>query len=84
MIITQMLNTGNFPEKLKIAKIIPVYKKEDDTLITNYRPISLLPTISKIFYFFFLFSYIIFFLTRNYCIMLNMGLGQIIRQNMFL
>ncbi len=49
VIINQMLTTGSFAEKLKIAKIIPVYKKEDDTHFTNYRPISLLPTISKIF-----------------------------------
>ncbi len=49
VIINKMLNTGIFSEKLNIAKIIPVYKKEDDTLFTNYRPKSLLPTVSKIF-----------------------------------
>ncbi len=49
VIINQVLNTAIFADKLNIAKIIPVYKKEDDTLFTNYRPISLLPTISKIF-----------------------------------
>ena len=31
------------PEKLKIAKVIPIYKKD------NYRPISSFPTISKVF-----------------------------------
>ncbi len=48
-IINQMLNTGLFPDKLKTAKICPIHKKYDDTLFTNYRPISLLPAISKIF-----------------------------------
>ncbi len=42
-----MINTGIFLDKLKIAKIIPVFKNEDETLFTNYRPISLLPAISK-------------------------------------
>lgn len=49
IIINQMFNTGIFPDKLKIAKVTPVYKKDDETLFTNYRPISLLPSISKIF-----------------------------------
>ena len=49
LIINQCLTTGIFPDKLKIGKIIPVYKKGNNKLIDNYRPISLLPTISRIF-----------------------------------
>ncbi len=49
LIINQMLTTCISPDKLKIAKIIPIYKKDKDTLFTNYRPISLLPALSKIF-----------------------------------
>ncbi len=49
LIINQMLTTGIFPDKLKIAKIIPIYKRDKDTLFTNYRPISHLPALSKIF-----------------------------------
>ena len=49
LIINQMLTTGIFPQSFKISKIIPLYKKGDHSLLTNYRPISLLPTISKVF-----------------------------------
>ena len=42
------LSTGRFPNSLKLAKVIPVYKKDDSSLISNYRPISLLPSISKV------------------------------------
>ena len=43
------MTTGFFPDKLKIAKVTLVYKKCDKKLINNYRPISVLPVISKVF-----------------------------------
>ena len=49
LIINQSLFTGIFPEKLKIAKVIPLHKKEDKSIMDNYRPVSLLTSISKIF-----------------------------------
>jgi len=49
LIINQSLNSGIFPDKLKIAKVVPLYKKDDEKIFSNYRPISLLPAISKIF-----------------------------------
>ena len=39
--------SGVFPDKLKLAKVIPL-KKGDSTITDNYRPISLLPTLSKV------------------------------------
>ena len=49
LMINQMIHNGIFPEKLKIAKITPIFKKNENFLFENYRPISLLPSISKIF-----------------------------------
>ena len=48
-IINQMLSSGIFPEQLKVSKIIPLHKANDKMFLTNYRPIALLPSISKIF-----------------------------------
>ena len=49
LIINQSLRTGIFPDTLKIAKVIPIFKKDGKKLIENYLPISVLPVISKIF-----------------------------------
>ena len=48
IIVNQSIKSGIFPTKLKIAKAMPIYKKRCKKLQTNYRPISVLPTISKI------------------------------------
>ena len=40
---------NNFPQELKRSKAIPLYKKLDSLPKENYRPVSLLPHISKIF-----------------------------------
>ena len=40
---------GLFPESLKTANVTPVYKKDSRTDKTNYRPVSILPNLSKVY-----------------------------------
>ena len=44
-----ILNSGSFPDSLKIADIIPVHKKDSKQDKANYRPVSLLPCVSKVY-----------------------------------
>ena len=41
--------TGTHPEKLKLVNAIPVFKKGSRLLVSNYRPISLLSNLNKVF-----------------------------------
>ena len=45
----EILVNMKFPSKLKLADIIPLYKKLEAIYKQNYRPVSLLPVVSKIF-----------------------------------
>ena len=38
-----------FPETLKNSDVLPIHKKEEKTKKENYRPVSLLPIVSKLF-----------------------------------
>ena len=48
MLINNYIESGIVPDNLKIAKIVPIFKAKETHLVKNYRPISLLPVISKI------------------------------------
>ena len=47
-ICNMSFTTGVFPDKMKIAKVVPLYKSGDRHMCNNYRPISLLPQFSKV------------------------------------
>ena len=42
-----MLNSAVFPEKWKVAKVIPLFKGGDREKVGNYRPVSLLPLLGE-------------------------------------
>ena len=45
LLANQIIHTGEFPRPLKIARVKPLFKKGDETSFSNYRPISMLPSI---------------------------------------
>ena len=47
-LINMSISQGTFPNQLKLARVIPLFKEEDKQLVLNYRPISVLPFFSKI------------------------------------
>ena len=47
-LINQSITEANFPKILKEAKVVPIHKKGSKLEVANYRPISLLPALSKI------------------------------------
>lgn len=47
-ICNKSLLNGVFPESMKVAKVIPLFKAGDNDVFTNYRPVSLLSQFSKI------------------------------------
>jgi hypothetical protein len=63
-IYSASLEAGIFPERFKIAKVTPLYKKGDMGNVGNYRPISLLCAFSKILEKL-MYSRLLCFLTRN-------------------
>ena len=44
-----MVHKQQFPDPMKLAKIVPIFKSGDKKIISNYRPISVLTFFSKIF-----------------------------------
>ena len=48
-LINESLRTGICPSELKLARVVPIFKSGDPSLLTNFRPISILSFFSKVF-----------------------------------
>ena len=48
ILIKNCLKVGVFPDDLKLADVIPIFKKEDSLNKENYQPVSILPHLSKV------------------------------------
>ena len=48
IIFNKSILEGKFPRAMKVADVLPVFKSKDKSVCTNYRPISLLPVVSKV------------------------------------
>lgn len=46
-IVNLSITHGVVPKEMKVARVVPIFKSGDQTLFTNYRPISVLPCFSK-------------------------------------
>ena len=46
-LINLSINTGVFPNSLKVAQVTPIHKKNDPLNKSNYRPVSVLPIFQK-------------------------------------
>ncbi len=47
ILLNRSLSNGKVPTDMKIAKVVPIYKKGSPEEFGNYRPVSVLPTFSK-------------------------------------
>ena len=59
-LMNQSLSTGIFPNDLKISRVKPLYKIGNSSLLSNYRPMSVLSSISKVY------EYVVFKQLLNY------------------
>ena len=49
MLFQTCINKGNFPSYWKQSEVTPIHKENDKADVSNYRPISLLTNVSKVF-----------------------------------
>ena len=63
-ILNLSINQGIFPDSMKLAKVVPIFKQGSRFVCNNYRPISVLSSISKIFEKC-IFNQLMFYFTNN-------------------
>ena len=63
-LINKSIEEGIFPNELKLAWVVPIFKSGDPSSIWNYRPISVLPCFSKIFERF-MYNHVVEFININ-------------------
>jgi len=49
VLVNYSFTLGIFPDNLKLVKVVPIYKTGNKQIVSNYRPISILSSITKIF-----------------------------------
>ena len=76
-ILNLSLSSSIFPDKLKVARVVPIFKKGEKCNPGNYRPISILPVISKLFEKLVNTRVIIFWKRMVYCMSINMDSGKV-------
>ena len=75
-LINESIAQGVFPDELKIAKVVPIFKSGDKALPSNYRPISVLPYFSKIFEKI-MYNHVVNYInSKNISININLDLGN--------
>lgn len=72
-LVNKSFENGEFPDMLKVNKVVPVYKKGEKNDVNNYRPVSLTSPFSKIFEYCFLYQLEIFL--EKYKIISNTQFG---------
>ena len=63
-LINRSFSDGIFPNELKLARVVPIFKSGDSTVLSNYRPISIVSFFAKVFEKL-LYKYLLNFLDDN-------------------
>ena len=82
LLINQSLFSCVLPNDLKISRVRPLFKRGNAVLFSNYRPISILPPLSKICEYVFLNNYQHIWKEIVYFTVINMDLHKVIQLNL--